>query len=97
MFTTQFASYPESVVSISRRSGLVALLAAALAAVLIAVSLGSGNFGHSTTSLPQVRDMAPAWTQGHVTPRPTARPWPASAREDVDLGCEQSSWWAWAL
>lgn len=68
MFTTQFVSYPESVVNISRRSGLVALVAAALAAVLIAVSLGSGNVGHSTTSLPQVRDMAPAWNQGHVTP-----------------------------
>lgn len=60
-------SYPEPAVTISRRSRLVALAAAALAAVLIVLSLG-GGVGHSTSSLPQVRDMAPAWNRSHVTP-----------------------------
>ena len=70
MFTTQLISYPESIVTASRRSGmaeLVAMVAAGLVAVLVALAL-AGSAGHSTNTLPQVRDMAPAWNQSHVVP-----------------------------
>ena len=70
MFTTQLISYPESIVPASRRSGmaeLVAMVAAGLLAVIVALAL-AGSAGHSTNTVPQVRDMAPAWNQSHVAP-----------------------------
>jgi hypothetical protein len=73
MFSTQLISYPDSIVTVSRRKALtelVAIVVAGVAAILIALSL-AGSHGASR-ALPQVRDMAPAWTLTNAAPVPAA-------------------------
>jgi hypothetical protein len=70
MFTTQLISYPDSIVTTPRRSVVTALatmVAAGVVVVLIALAL-TGSIGASKNSLPQTRDLAPAWNRSDVTP-----------------------------
>jgi len=74
VFITRFVSNAESPVSSSRRPVLVALpalVAVGVTALILAITAGS----HTSSQLPQVRDMAPAWNLGVGTVRGGLAPW----------------------
>jgi hypothetical protein len=75
MFSTQLISYPDSIVTVSRRKALtelVAIVVAGAAAILIALSLAGSHGASPARALPQVRDMAPAWNLTNAAPVPAA-------------------------